>query len=36
MNAHLMSLMLLLSPFVGVGVGFLAHTLWSLWSVGHD
>lgn len=33
MSPHLMSLVLLLAPFAGVGVGLLAHILWSLWSV---
>lgn len=36
MSPHLMSLSLLIAPFAGVGIGLLAHTLWSLWIASHD
>lgn len=36
MSPHWMSLTLLMAPFVGVGVGFLAHLIWSLWIGSHD
>lgn len=36
MTPDLMGLALLLAPFAGVGVGLLAHTLWSLWITSHD